>query len=172
MKKKHIKYEGKIDLLGFKLPCYVLEDSTRILSASRMKDAFNIADEKVNKNLEINLEPITFYKGEQKITGYEATKLVDLCKTFVEAKKHKNLSPKQEVIAQKCEIILRKFAKFGIVTLVDEATDYSYEKERVELQKILKSCVPQEISKWQKEFPLSFYWEIFRLKIYLLLLKT
>jgi len=27
-----IKYEGEIDLIGFKLPCYVLEDGTRVLS--------------------------------------------------------------------------------------------------------------------------------------------
>jgi|SRR6185312_2720483 len=147
MKKNHIKYESEIDLLGFKIPCYISEDSTRILSASRVKDVLNMADEKDGKGLEINLEPITCYKGDQKIAGYEATKLVDLCKAFVEAKKHKNLSPKQEMIAQKCEILLRNFAKFGIVTLVDEATNYSYKKEKVELQKILKSCISQEVSK-------------------------
>jgi len=147
MKKSHIKYEGEINLLGFKIPCYILEDSTRILSFSNMQNALNMDDEKGRKSLEINLEPITCYKGDQKITGYEATKLVDLCKAFVEAKKHKNLSPKQEIIAQKCEILLRNFAKFGIVTLVDEATNYSYKKEKVELQKILKSCISQEVSK-------------------------
>lgn len=29
-KKRKVKYEGELDLNGLKLPCYVLEDGTRV----------------------------------------------------------------------------------------------------------------------------------------------
>ena len=35
--------------------------------------------------------------------------------------------------------IIRSVAKVGIVALVDEATGYQYEREKDELQKILKA---------------------------------
>jgi hypothetical protein len=33
-----IKHEGEINLVGVKLPCYVLEDGTRILSAPETQE--------------------------------------------------------------------------------------------------------------------------------------
>lgn len=69
-----------------------------------------------------HFEPIECYRGDQKINGYEATVLADICDAFLEARKHIALSPRQSVIATQCEILIRSFAKIGIIALVDEAT--------------------------------------------------
>lgn len=58
---------------------------------------------------------------------------------------------------------MRSFAKVGIIALVDEATGYQYDREKYELQKILKSYITEELQPWQKRFPDTFYRELFRL---------
>ena len=107
--------------------------------------------------------PIECYKGTQKINGYEATILADICEAFLEARNNINLSTRQKIIADQCEILIRGFARVGIVALIDEATGYQYERERFELQKILNAYVSDEILKWQLTFTDDFYKEIFRL---------
>lgn len=107
--------------------------------------------------------PIECYKGNQKINGYEATILADICEAFLEARNNINLSTRQKIIADQCEILIRGFARVGIVALIDEATGYQYESERFELQKILTAYVSEEILKWQLTFRDDFYQEIFRL---------
>lgn len=60
-------------------------------------------------------------------------------------------------------MLIRSFAKVGIISLIDEATGYQYDRERNELQRILKAYVSEEILKWQLTFTDEFYKEIFRL---------
>jgi len=107
--------------------------------------------------------PIVCYKGSYKINGYEATILADICDAFLEARKTIELSPRQKIIADQCEILIRGFARVGIVALIDEATGYQYDRERFELQKILTAYISDEILKWQLTFTDDFYKQIFRL---------
>jgi hypothetical protein len=184
-KKRKVKYEGELDLNGLKLPCYVLEDGTRVLSGNAMQNALKMVDEdEVNKSgtrlarylgqkslepfiykgKEVgHFEPIECYQGKSKINGFEATILADICDAFLEARKNIKLSKRQEVIANQCEILIRAFAKVGIIALVDEATGYQYDRERYELQKILKAYISEELLAWQQRFPHEFYKQIFRL---------
>ena len=187
MIKNKIKYEGEIDLGNeFKLPCYVLEDGTRVLSGRGMQSVLNMVDEddgkqssgaRLSRYLDQktlkpfiykdkaagHFDPIVCFKGDAKINGFEATVLVDICDGFLEARKKIKLSPRQQIIAQQCEILVRSFAKVGIIALVAEATGYQYDRERFELQSILQTFISDEILKWQEIFQLSFYKEIFRL---------
>lgn len=189
MSKRIIKYEGDLDLNGLIIPCYVLDDGTRVISGRAMQNALKITNDS-NKseeqrpggdlarflsskwfksliNNELNLEhfsPLTCYKGEQKINGYEATTLVDLCNVMLDARKNgKTNTDRQKIIASQCEILIRAFAKVGIIALVDEATGYQFEREKDELQKILKAYISEELLAWEKRFPDEFYREIFRL---------
>ena len=177
--------EGEINLAGTMIPCYILENGTRVLSGNVMQVALNMVDEKeVNKSgsrlarylnqkslkpflykgkEQGHFNPLICYKGDTKINGYEATILADICDGFLEARKHINLSARQEIIATKCEILMRSFAKVGIIALIDEATGYQYEREKLELQTILQAFISEEILEWQRTFELSFYKEIFRL---------
>lgn len=184
--RRKISHEGELKLGGIVLPCYVLEDGTRVLSGRGMQEALKIVEQDGiqasgtrllrylnQKSLEPfiykekkpgHYDPIVCYKGEQKINGYEATVLTDLCDAFLEARRTISLSPRQEIIAAQCELLMRGFAKVGIIALIDEATGYQYQREKDELQIILKAFISEELLKWQKMFPDVFYFEIFRLK--------
>ncbi|WP_424653506.1 P63C domain-containing protein [Capnocytophaga sputigena] len=183
----NISHEGILNLGGISIPCYVLQDGTRVLSGRGMQEALKMVDEtedgkqaagtRLNRYLNQkslnpfiykdkkpdHFNPIICYKGTQKINGYEATILADICEAFLEARNSIELSTRQRIIADQCEILIRGFARVGITALVDEATGYQYERERDALQSILKAYINEELLKWQKLFPDMFYYEIFRL---------
>ena len=183
----NISHEGILNLGGISIPCYVLQDGTRVLSGRGLQEALKMVDEtedgkqtagtRLNRYLNQkslnpfiykdkkldHFNPIICYKGTQKINGYEATILADICEAFLEARKSIELSVRQRIIADQCEILIRGFARVGITALVDEATGYQYERERDALQSILKAYINEELLKWQKLFPDVFYYEIFRL---------
>ena len=69
--------------------------------------------------------------------GYEATVLADICEAILKARKVGDLSKQQEHIADKAEILIRGFARVGIIALIDEATGFQKLRARDELQKIL-----------------------------------
>lgn len=187
---KKITHEGELDLNGIKLPCYVLEDGTRILSARGMQTSLRLVDAEQGmapakiggaaftrfigqnwfKELIISNErveqfkAIVCYKGNQRINGYEATMLADFCDMMLDARNNGLLKyDRHRIVAAQCEILIRALAKVGIIALVDEATGYQYDREKDELQKILKAYIAPEILDWQKTFHDSFYREIFRL---------
>ncbi|MFQ0991352.1 P63C domain-containing protein [Gilliamella apicola] len=184
MEKRKIIHEGEIILNETIIPCYILDDGTRVLSGNAMQNALKLQEDNEKKSgtrlarylnqKTLNpfiyqgkspghYSPIECYKGTQKINGYEATILADICEAFLEARNNINLSTRQKIIADQCEILIRGFARVGIVALIDEATGYQYERERFELQKILNAYVSDEILKWQLTFTDDFYKEIFRL---------
>ncbi len=189
MSKNTVKFEGDLDLNGFKIPCYVLEDGTRVVSGRGMQDAVKLLEptgksaEKVtggrmaeftgskwfnsliasSERLE-EFKPLTVYKGNQKISGYKATALADFCDIMLDARQNGKINTeRQRLVADQCEILIRGFARVGIIALVDEATGYQNEREKDELQKILSKYIAAELLPWQKRFPDEFYEEIFRL---------
>lgn len=184
-KTNQIRCKGELHLGDFSIPCYVLEDGRRVLSGRKMQEALKMVDEAgqkssghrlpvfmsrkslepfVTKYLGVGtLEPIVCYDGGTKINGYRAEALADICEVFLEARKHIELTSRQQIIAEQCEILMRGFARVGIIALVDEATGYQHEREQDELQKILKAYIAEELLPWQKRFPDVFYQELFRL---------
>jgi len=75
----------------------------------------------------------------------------------------RKLPPRQAIVAKQCELLLRSFAKVGIIGLVDEATGYQYEREKSALQKIFGLLVLEDgiFSEVKKMFPLDYYKELF-----------
>ena len=59
--------------------------------------------------------------------------------------------------------MIRGFARVGIIALIGEATGYQYDREKDELQKILKAYISEALLPWQKRFSDTFYRELFRL---------
>ncbi len=186
--KNNITHEGEIKLGDFSIPCYVLEDGKRVLSGRGMQSALKMVDESLDgkqssgtrldrylnqKTLEPfiykdrsqdHFNPITCYKGNQKINGFESKILVDICKAFLDARKESKLSPRQEIIANQCEILVMAFASLGLVALIDEATGYQYDREKDELQKLINAYVSEELRPWAYTFGENYYKEIFRLR--------
>lgn len=166
------------------IPCYVLEDGTRVLSGRGMQTALGLGQRHgsllkgflgksnlkphINRKLAMALSsPIRFVRpgrGGKLAVGYEATVLVDICEALLEARQRGVLSPKQLIIASQCEILTRGFAKVGIIALVDEVTGYQEIRDRIALQAILDQYLTHEKAKWAKTFPDEFYEYIFKLK--------
>lgn len=178
-----IKYEGTLDIGGSALPCYVLENGTRVLSGRKMQETLKIVESNISgtklpqflansavksfifKDKEAaHFEPIICYKGKQQINGYEATVLTDICEAILAARRSgAKLTERQLIVANQCEVLLSSFARVGIIALVDEATGYQHDREQDELQKILKAYISEELLPWQKRFPDIYYKELFRL---------
>lgn len=100
--------------------------------------------------------------GKEK-EGFNADILPLVADLYLKARDANVLVATQIDTAKKAEMLIRSLARVGITALVDEATGYQYERERDELQKILKAYISEELLKWEKRFPDDFYKEIFRL---------
>lgn len=97
--------------------------------------------------------------------GYEAIILADICEAVLAAREAGVLQMWQQGhIARRCEILVRGFARVGIIALVDEVTGYQKERDRNELQKILEQYIAKELLPWVKTFPDEYYEELFRLR--------
>lgn len=183
-KRKTIKHQGTLDLGGFSIDCFVLEDGTRMLSARELQRVLKMVDEdndyqvagtrllryldqKTLKPFLYNgkgsdhYDPIDCYHGDKKINGYEATVLVDICDAFMEAKNTITLSSRQAIIAEQCEILIRSFAKVGLIALIDEAT--GYKKAQDEYQRLVGMYIAEDLRPWLPTFDELYYQEIYKL---------
>ncbi|CAI2192731.1 13668_t:CDS:2 [Funneliformis geosporum] len=166
-------------IVGVKLPCYILEDGTRVFSASETQKVLKMigtdnikrnSENKLKKNSNqksskslidkekrtSNLEIISCHKGDIVINCYEATMLVEICQVFSEPMEHTKLSPKQKLIIEQHEMLFNSFAKVGINALIDEATGYQQERGKEELRAlteayILSARIKELISKTDKD---------------------
>lgn len=166
--------------------CYVLNDGRRILHQRAMVTALGMSRGSsggeggdrlakfvggdrlkgfVSSQLvEVTANPIKFKTPNGQVAyGYEATVLADICDAVLAARKAGVLQKQQQHIADQCELLLRGFARVGIVALVDEATGYQYARTREELQRILEQYISKELASWQPTFDPDFYKHMFRL---------
>jgi len=76
-------------------------------------------------------DPIKFITRQGVIGhGYEATALADMCDVILDARKAGILAPQRLHIADQCEILVRSFARVGIIALIDEATGFQEDRAR------------------------------------------
>lgn len=168
------------------IPCYVLDDETRVLTVTGMSNGLGLAQggsmiagmnrielfasrNRINPYVASELDerirsPIVFLTPTGgKAYGYEAEILVELCEAVLSAREDGKLQKQQYRIAQQCEVLTRGLARIGIVGLVDEATGYQYIRARNALEKILDQWLTKELQPWRKQFPDEFYKRIFEL---------
>jgi hypothetical protein len=168
------------------IPCYVLEDGTRVLSQRGLQTGIGmsiggarfgeqrmavfvdgIAQKGVDtKDLATRIrQPVRFARPEGgRSFGFEATVLADLCDVVLAAREQKVLSPQQAHIAKQCEILVRGFARIGIIALIDEATGYQRHRTNDALARILEAFIDKELQAYVQTFPSDFYEELFRLR--------
>lgn len=167
------------------IPCYVLKDGRRVISGRGLTLAIGMKGrgsgviripthptlgEYMSEELKFALShPLTFIgSGSPKnnpAAGYEATMLHSLCEVILSAQDAGVLKTEQEQrYAKAASVLMRAFAKVGIIALVDEATGYQAERDRSELQKILSAYIAEELLPWTKRFPDEFYIQLFRLR--------
>lgn len=110
--------------------------------------------------------PIRFRSpnGSQVWLGYEATMLADLCDVILAARAGEHLTHLQDHFAKQAEVLVRGFARVGIIALVDEATGYQRFRAKDALATILEAWVAKELQPYVKTFPTDFYEQLFRLR--------
>ncbi len=173
--------EGAIEI-----PCYVLENGKRVLYQRAMVDALDMSrgssggsgGDRLAKfvtgnaikpfmedKLQSVTEPIKFRTPSGNLGyGYDATILADICEAVLKARDKGVLQKQQEHIAARCEVLVRGFARVGIIALVDEATGYQEFRARDALARILEAFVAKEIQPYIPTFPGDFYSQMFRLR--------
>jgi hypothetical protein len=182
LKATHGSEDHPLIIADIKIPCYVLSDGRRVLVQQGMGIAIGYSDtggqritglveskamtEYIGPELLRKLNNPIEFKTPQGIIakGYDATILVDICDAVLAARKDGRLSRQQEHIALKCEILIRGFAKVGIIALIDEATGYQDSRTRDALARILEQYVTKELRPWVKKFPPLFYQQLCRLR--------
>jgi len=182
-------HEGELTVGKITLPCYVLEDGTRVLSWRGVNTAFggsigggrgaddgvrnlprilqsNAVKPFISQELTACAEtPYEFRppRGGRTAYGLDAKILPMMCETILDADKEGVFSRSKEPV-KIAEILLRGFARVGIVALVDEATGYQEVRDKKALQAILDAYLRHELAAWAKRFPDEFYKEMFRLR--------
>jgi hypothetical protein len=176
---------------GMPLDCYVLEDGTRVVSQRSMIRALGLTrggarhDNELSRigaqlprfaaliwlkpflgnDLELALsQPILFQPQGGTSYGYPATILADICDAILRARDAKATGPRQANIVQQADILVRGFARVGIIALVDEATGYQEDRARDALAQILEAFIAKELQPYVQTFPADFYKEMFRLR--------
>ena len=165
------------------IPCYVLEDETRVLSQRGVTAAiglnpdagFRMPDFVAIRALRSFVDnqlgpavnnPIHFKNpsGGGTVFGYPAPLLVQICSAVLSARDAGLLPQQHDQIAHRCDILVRGLAIVGIIGLIDEATGYQEIRARRSLAAILERFISQELQPWTRTFPYEFYEQIFRLK--------
>jgi hypothetical protein len=175
-------HKGVLRIGHVEIPCFVLEDGTRVISGRGLTRAIGmkgrgqgvgrivaLLDRKRSANNELTLaiqNPFVFDGGGPLPTqGYEANILGQLCTAVLDAKNADLLKTTQENrYGEACYILSRAFMHVGIVGLVDEATGYQEVRDRLALQAILDKFLLKELAAWAKRFPDEFYEQMFRLR--------
>ncbi|HDX0802531.1 TPA: P63C domain-containing protein [Stenotrophomonas maltophilia] len=186
-KASHGSADHPLKIGDVEIPCYVLEDGTRVISqrgfitgvgmslgSSKSGDARHIAFlelESIKPHVNSDLlpmlrNPIRFRHphGGGIAYGYPATALADFCEAVLAARRAGDLPTRQSQVADQCEVLVRGFARVGIIALVDEATGYQRDRERDALAKILEAFVAKELQPYVKTFPPEYYEQMFRLR--------
>lgn len=183
-------HDGAIKLGNVEIPCSVLEDGTRVFSTRGINRALGSTTTGTPKTEKIGARQLPYIlasdalkpyiseelmarlnfpkeyrpkRGGRTAFGYEATLLPQICEAILDARKARKLGKRHENIVQKAEILMRGFARVGIIALVDEATGYQEDRDRRELALILEAYIEEALRPYVGKFPNEFFREIYRL---------
>jgi hypothetical protein len=169
------------------IPCYVLEGEIRVITQRGMIAGLGMAqggtrsgdDQLVvlasslveksfisNGLADLMRSPIRFKPphGGRPAYGYPAAVLADLCEAVLAARAAGALTARQANLGIRCEILVRGFARVGIIALVDEATGFQRDRAKDALATILEKFIASELQPWVRTFPAEYYQEMFRLR--------
>lgn len=178
-----------LKIVDLEIPCYVLDDGRRVLVRTGMIKSLGMSEGTGSRSLTTGDRLVKFISGDrikpyisselaEMITkplqfklpggglayGYEATILPEICDAVLTAREKGVLQKQQSHIAKQCEILVRGFARIGIIALVDEVTGYQTVRSRQALEEILEKFITKELRRWAKTFPDEFYEQMFRLR--------
>jgi hypothetical protein len=177
-------HTGEVNISGILIPCFVLDDGTRLISYRGMNKAFDMTEggaQELPRFLSSKaIDPFISNELRARITnsirlspphggnpasGLPATVLAEACDVWLRAREAGVLTTeKQHRTAKIAEILTRGLATIGIIALIDEATGYQAVRPKDALQEYLQLLVRKELAAWAKKFPDEFYENIYKLK--------
>lgn len=173
--------------LGEGIPCSVLSNRKRVLSVSGLFRAFGsgaksrvalpdgtpvpeflaggniqqFASGELRSKLTNVIEFRSVYGG--RAIGYDADILTLICDCILDARAAGVLRPNQMKIAMSAEVLVRAFAKVGVIALIDEATGYQADRASDELQRLVAAYVVEDMRPWVRLFPDTFFRQVYRI---------
>lgn len=174
-----------IKIAGISVPCFVLDDSRRVIATSGMLDTLQLARggsmvrgmnrlelfvsrERIkpfvsNELLERIRHPVKFRIGNNIANGYTSDTLIDIAEAVIAADNSRpGLQKQQAAIAYQCRVITSALTRVGLVALIDEATGHQAKRDHDELQRILEAYILPEHRPWTKTIPPEFMREVNR----------
>ena len=183
--------ERPLRILDAAIPCYVLNDGTRVLTQQGFLSALGRAPKAKGgtgaSSLGVDNLPAFLAAGNLKSLisedllrstraiefrlptggkafGYQAELLPKVCNIYLRARDKKLLLPSQKRTAEQADMLVRGLAETGIVALVDEATGYQQVRARDALQAYLEKFLRAELAAYVARFPDEFFLQLYRLK--------
>lgn len=173
----HSMFRGTLKLGEIDLEVHVLSDGKRAITQREVVRAISGGRESGNLTRYLDRNPLVDTEaiqgqvlrfripGSKAVAhGYEATLLVEICDSYLQARDAKKLDHSQLKLAIQAEMILRACAKVGIIALIDEATGYQEIRSKRALQLKLQAFIADEIQEWARMFPEEFWLELARLE--------
>jgi hypothetical protein len=169
-----VAYLGTLKIEQFEIPCAVLNNEQRIIFQREFigiltghkkgtfdryiyaKNLQNYVPNKFKGESWVRRIIILEYKGKR-IHGLTAEDIVDLLDMYLKARNDKVLLPSQIHLADQAEILIRAFAKTGLVALIDEATGFQKYRKKDALRKLVEAYIREDARKWTKEFYDPFF---------------
>jgi len=173
--------KGPVRIYDVELDCYILEDGTAVLNKGKMMSAIGRAwkgksrtdrpnfigamnlQKYIGPELESRLNGIEFQDGSRLISGYHADILPLVCNVYLDARQAGDLTESQKPVAQKCELLIRSFARVGIVALIYEQLGFERYKNPDALRLLIESYLAEDVRKYSPEFPDDLYMELDRI---------
>jgi len=181
-------HEGTLRIGDIAIQCAVLEDGSRVISQRGFARAMGASTPTainrrgagklpvlltaknlypfIDDDLEESAKPVIYRPEQGGATGYgiRAEAIPKICDVWLKARDQGVLRHNQVHLAKSADILIRGLAHVGIVALVDEATGYQDDRDKLALAKILEKFIAKELRPYAKRFPTDFYKEMFRLR--------
>jgi len=139
-KRQRSKATGLINLGGAEpVPCDVLEDGTRVLTAAQIQGILGAAkDRNIGRSVArltkhsgpLSLLPIAFVRDGTECIGYTAEDVVAILRAYQRAFLAGTLHEKQKPAALAAMAAIEAFASVGLRALIDEATGFLRSDDR------------------------------------------
>jgi hypothetical protein len=94
---------------------------------------------------------------------YFVTVSTEICELILDANQIKRFRNNQQHLVDTANLLIRGFARVGIIALVDEATGYQDDRAKDELSKILEAYIEETLRPYVSKFPNEFFKELYRL---------
>lgn len=181
-------YKGVLDLIGFEIPCYVLDSGQRVIGRTAYTEALTgikgggdlekylgVSSLKSFINMDMVLEEMVAFslpevEGlDRDVKGLPADLAIEIWRGFVSAIEASlvsdqiKLTTRQIQMAMKASALLGACAKVGLDALIDEATGAQYDRAADALRVKLRAYLEDEMRKWEKTFPDELWVEFARL---------